>query len=314
MSNVVSACKKKKIIERNSSWNNMMIHNKKTFKGNLNDKSDISNNNNNRRNSVEHNKINLNTSVNSFLDNTPYHIKKTKTYEEPIFSIASVITYKSNNGVPLLAIEKKRTQKNNATVNVIANNNSNSFHWENAVIYQVLTDRFFDGNESNNTASGNETYGEGPGYYHGGDFAGLTQKLDYLKDLGVNTIWITPIVEQIPGVSNSDVTWVSPYHGYWANDFTKLNPTFGTEEEFKALIQKAHSMDMKIMVDVILNHAGYGTEKNEQFKDMFRTEEVNGDDILSKQSGMPDFLTEIPEVSAKLVEWQSAWVKNYGID
>ena len=125
MSNVVSACKKKKIIERNSSWNNMMIHNKKTFKGNLNDKSDISNNNNNRRNSVEHNKINLNTSVNSFLDNTPYHIKKTKTYEEPIFSIASVITYKSNNGVPLLAIEKKRTQKNNATVNVNTTTNNN---------------------------------------------------------------------------------------------------------------------------------------------------------------------------------------------
>ena len=60
----------------------------------------------------------------------------------------------------------------------------------------MVTDRFFDGNESNNTASGADTYGDNPGLYHGGDFAGVTTKLDYLQDLGVNTIWITPIVIQ----------------------------------------------------------------------------------------------------------------------
>ena len=107
-----SAGKKNKAIERNGSWNNM-THSKKKYKLSLHDKIDVLNN---RRNSVEH-KLNSNTTVNGFLDNTPYHIKKTKTYEEPIFSIASVITYKSNNGVPLLAIEKKKTHNNNANTN-----------------------------------------------------------------------------------------------------------------------------------------------------------------------------------------------------
>ena len=65
----------------------------------------------------------------------------------------------------------------------------------------MVTDRFFDGNESNNTASGADTYGDNPGLYHGGDFAGVTTKLDYLQDLGVNTIWITPIVENVKGVA-----------------------------------------------------------------------------------------------------------------
>ena len=68
----------------------------------------------------------------------------------------------------------------------------------------MMTDRFFDGNESNNTASGTDTYGDNPGLYHGGDFAGVTAKLDYLQDLGVNTIWLTPIVKNIAGVTVTD--------------------------------------------------------------------------------------------------------------
>ena len=77
--------------------------------------------------------------------------------------------------------------------------NAKDFDWDESVIYFMVTDRFFDGNESNNTASGAQTYGkDNAGLYHGGDFAGITQKLDYLEDLGMNTIWITPIVENIP--------------------------------------------------------------------------------------------------------------------
>ncbi len=77
-----------------------------------------------------------------------------------------------------------------------------------------------------------------PGLYHGGDFAGVTTKLDYLQDLGVNTIWITPIVENVKGVAvtdegSEDVPYNAAYHGYWASDFTKLNPTLGTTEEFE---------------------------------------------------------------------------------
>ncbi len=83
--------------------------------------------------------------------------------------------------------------------------NAKDFDWDESVIYFMVTDRFFDGNESNNTASGAQTYGkDNAGLYHGGDFAGITQKLDYLEDLGINTIWITPIVENIPGVTVTD--------------------------------------------------------------------------------------------------------------
>lgn len=195
--------------------------------------------------------------------------------------------------------------------------NENDFDWDEAVVYFMMTDRFFDGNESNNTASGADTYGKNPGLYHGGDFAGVTAKLDYLQDLGVNTIWLTPIVENIAGVTvtdegKEDVPYNAAYHGYWASDFTKLNPTMGTTEEFKTMISEAHKRGMRIMVDIVVNHAGYGTEST--FADMLRDKSVSEGDIKSWQSDLPDFATENADVRAKLVEWQTSWMKNYGVD
>ena len=195
--------------------------------------------------------------------------------------------------------------------------NKKDFDWDEAVVYFMMTDRFFDGNKSNNTASGADTYGENPGLYHGGDFAGVTAKLKYLQDLGVNTIWITPIVENIKGVAvtdegSEDVPYNAAYHGYWASDFTKLNPTLGTTEEFETMISEAHNRGMRIMVDIVVNHAGYGTEST--FADMLRDKSVSEGDIKSWQSGLPDFATENADVRAKLVEWQTAWMKDYGVD
>lgn len=195
--------------------------------------------------------------------------------------------------------------------------NENDFDWDEAVVYFMMTDRFFDGNESNNTASGTDTYGDNPGLYHGGDFAGVTAKLDYLQDLGVNTIWLTPIVKNIAGVTvtdegSEDVPYNAAYHGYWASDFTKLNPTMGTTEEFKTMISEAHKRGMRIMVDIVVNHAGYGTEST--FADMLRDKSVSEGDIKSWQSGLPDFATEKADVRAKLVEWQTSWMKDYGVD
>ncbi|HAD65776.1 MAG TPA: glycosidase [Roseburia sp.] len=205
-------------------------------------------------------------------------------------------------------------------VEVAARNkkNADDFDWDESVIYFMVTDRFFDGNESNNTASGAKTYGkDNAGLYHGGDFAGITQKLDYLEDLGINTIWITPIVENIPGVTvtdtgKEDVPYNAAYHGYWASDFTKLNPTLGTEEEFQTLIDQAHSRGIRIMVDIVVNHAGYDTE----FGNMIRSGDdvVSGSDQKDSLSNLPDFRTEDPAVSAQLVEWQTQWVKDFGID
>jgi len=196
--------------------------------------------------------------------------------------------------------------------------NAKDFDWDESVIYFMVTDRFFDGNESNNTASGAQTYGkDNAGLYHGGDFAGITQKLDYLEDLGINTIWITPIVENIPGVQVTgegadDVPYNAAYHGYWASDFTKLNPTLGTEEEFQTLIDQAHNRGIRIMVDIVVNHAGYDTD----FGNMIRSGDdiVSGSDQKDSLSNLPDFRTEDPAVSAQLVKWQTQWVKDFGID
>lgn len=205
-------------------------------------------------------------------------------------------------------------------VEVTARNkkNADDFDWDESVIYFMVTDRFFDGNESNNTASGTQTYGkDNAGLYHGGDFAGITQKLDYLEDLGINTIWITPIVENIPGVTvtgtgKEDIPYNAAFHGYWASDFTKLNPTLGTKEEFQTLIDQAHSHGIRIMVDIVVNHAGYDTD----FGDMIRSGEdiVSGSDQKDSLSNLPDFRTEDPAVSAQLVKWQTQWVKDFGID
>lgn len=204
------------------------------------------------------------------------------------------------------------------------------FDWDEAVIYFAVTDRFFDGDASNNDAYGVGDYNtgeKGGSSYHGGDFAGLNQKLDYLKDLGVNTIWITPIVENITEDQHDNKTDTTTYgyHGYWASDFTKLNRHLGTEQQFKALLDAAHSKGMKIMVDVVLNHAGYGTEKyfNSILTDadgnsisMIRDSNntISGDDKYDSLSDLPDFVTENKAVTDQLVAWQTEWMSKYSID
>ena len=204
------------------------------------------------------------------------------------------------------------------------------FDWDEAVIYFAVTDRFFDGDASNNDAYGVGDYNtgeKGGSSYHGGDFAGLNQKLDYLKDLGVNTIWITPIVENITEDQHDKETDTATYgyHGYWASDFTKLNRHLGTEQQFKTLLDAAHSKGMKIMVDVVLNHAGYGTEKyfNSILTDadgnsisMIRDSNntISGDDKYDSLSDLPDFVTENKAVTDQLVTWQTEWMSKYSID
>lgn len=205
------------------------------------------------------------------------------------------------------------------------------FDWDEAVIYFAVTDRFFDGDASNNDAYGVGDYDtsakKGGSSYHGGDFAGLTEKLDYLEDLGVNTIWITPIVENITDDQHDAKTDTATYgyHGYWASDFTELNKHLGTKEEFAALLDAAHSRGMKLMVDVVLNHAGYGTEnyfnsiltdKDGNAIKMLRdsSNTVSGDDKLAPLSDLPDFVTEDSEVRNQLIEWQTEWMDEFDID
>ena len=137
------------------------------------------------------------------------------------------------------------------------------FSWESATVYFMMTDRFENGDTNNDDNFGRkaaEAPGETVGTFHGGDFAGILQRLDYLEALGVDAIWITPPVEQIRG-------WVGggprgdfqyfPYMGYWAADFTRLDPNFGTEQELRTLVAEAHNRGIRILFDVVMNHPGY---------------------------------------------------------
>ena len=122
-------------------------------------------------------------------------------------------------------------------------------------IYFVMTDRFANGNPKNDTAfvpGVREINGldkSDIGYWHGGDFVGLTEKLPYIKGLGFSAIWITP-----PVVQNWVQMGSAAYHGYWGTDFTTVDPHLGTEAEFKAMIARAHGLGMKVIVDIVANH------------------------------------------------------------
>lgn len=203
------------------------------------------------------------------------------------------------------------------------------FDWDEARIYFLLTDRFFNGDSSNDDPYDIGYNQKDPGAYQGGDFKGITQNLDYLQDLGINTIWISPIVENIAyDVRHDEDPHITPYygyHGYWASNFTELNPHFGTLDDLHELIDEAHNRGIKLMVDVVLNHAGYGLkvedtsveskiqnyptqEDRERFTNMFRNPAGYGD-INGELSGLPDFMTEDPKVRAQLIQWQTDWIE-----
>ncbi|WP_139708681.1 alpha-amylase [Aeromonas allosaccharophila] len=137
------------------------------------------------------------------------------------------------------------------------------FSWDQASVYFLLTDRFHNGDPANDHSFGRQKDGQDEvATWHGGDFKGLTEKLDYIKSLGMNAIWITPMVEQVHGFIGGGEQGNFPfyaYHGYWALDFTKIDPNYGDEESLKTLVDEAHKRGMRIILDVVMNHAGYAT-------------------------------------------------------
>ncbi|WP_379865310.1 alpha-amylase [Marinobacter sp. M5B] len=143
-----------------------------------------------------------------------------------------------------------------------------SFTWAGATVYFTVTDRFANGRTDNDLNYGRKPDGmDEIGTFHGGDFAGLTQKLDYLKDLGVNAVWVTPPFEQIHGwVGGGDQGDFQHYgyHGYYALDFTRPDANFGTREEFRTLVEEAHARGIRVVMDVVMNHPGYATLQDMQ--------------------------------------------------
>ena len=122
--------------------------------------------------------------------------------------------------------------------------------------YFVLTDRFTNGNPANDTggiAGGAEQHGFDPtriGYFHGGDLAGLTARLDYLKRLGATAIWITP-----PLTNNPVQLGSAGYHGYWITDFLRVDAHLGTNDEYREFIRQAHARGLRVYMDIVINHS-----------------------------------------------------------
>lgn len=137
------------------------------------------------------------------------------------------------------------------------------FDWHNATVYFVLTDRFENGDPSNDQSYGRHKDGmEEIGTFHGGDLHGLTRKLDYLQQLGVNALWISAPFEQIHGWVGGGTKGDFPhyaYHGYYTQDWTTLDANMGSEADLRALIDGAHQRGIRILFDVVMNHTGYAT-------------------------------------------------------
>jgi pullulanase-type alpha-1,6-glucosidase len=129
------------------------------------------------------------------------------------------------------------------------------------VFYFVMPDRFQNGsvgNDQGGLTGGPLDHGHLPtdkGYYHGGDLQGLLDKMDYLEGLGVSAIWMTPMFKNRPVQGDGTVEGSSAgYHGYWVEDFTQVDPHFGTNLQLQQVINEAHARGMKIFLDVIANH------------------------------------------------------------
>ena len=179
--------------------------------------------------------------------------------------------------------------------------------WKSRSIYQILTDRF---------ARSSDTGWCNLSQYCGGNYRGLIQKLDYIKGMGFDAIWISPIIENTEG----------SYHGYHFTNLYNLNYHFGSEEDFIELVTTCHSKDIWVMVDVVANHCGpIGTDygritpfnKAEHYHDYCDIGNNWGDQWTVENcrlSGLPDLKQENDWVTQKLLDWIKDLVQKYKID
>ncbi len=140
----------------------------------------------------------------------------------------------------------------------ISEKNKIPFYWENATVYFLLTDRFYNGDTTNDFSFDRKRDGSKLRSFLGGDIKGITQKIEegYFNDLGVNVIWLTPPVEQVHGFTDEGTGKTYGYHGYWTFDWTHIDPNFGTWDDLKTMVETAHQQGIRILLDVVLNHTG----------------------------------------------------------
>lgn len=190
---------------------------------------------------------------------------------------------------------------------------------ENAVFYQIFIDRFHKGKKDKDESYINMDWGEipNPKSFAGGDIPGITQKLDYMKGLGVNAVYLTPVFKAI---SN---------HKYDISDYRNIDEHFGTNEDFATLVKEAHERGMRVVLDAVFNHCSmllpefqdvlkHG--KNSKYFDWFMirgdypdTEKLNYE-VFSFCNYMPKFNTSNEEVQEFLLNIATYWIKEYDID
>lgn len=192
------------------------------------------------------------------------------------------------------------------------------FEWSAANVYFLLTDRFNNGDTANDV---NFDRSLETGLYRGfegGDLKGITQKIKegYFNDLGINAIWMTPVVEQIHGATDEGTGVTYGYHGYWTKDWTAIDPNYGTKEDLKELVATAHKNGIRILLDAVINHTGPVTDKDPVWpEDWVRTgpqctyDNYENTIVCTLVKNLPDIRTdsnEAVELPPQLVEkWKA---------
>jgi glycosidase len=173
--------------------------------------------------------------------------------------------------------------------------------WQDETIYFLMTDRFHNGDTSNDF----EVNVKDPEAYQGGDFQGIIDKLDYLEEMGFTAIGLTPIFDNE----------ARGYHGYWIQDFYKTEEHFGSIKEFKKLVDEAHKRDMKVILDFVVNHVGpnHPWVDDPQKEDWFEEKQQMNQNSEESQD-LPDLNTENPEVKEYLFDAAKWWIKETDVD
>lgn len=205
------------------------------------------------------------------------------------------------------------------------------------VLYMLMPDRFANGNPKNDVVKGmrdelcnrNE-----PSLRHGGDIEGIRQHLDYFKELGVTALWFTPLLEND---RPADEGKYSTYHGYATTNYYRVDPRFGTNDDYKALVSEAHQKGLKVVMDMIFNHCGdyhpwnldapskdwfnnpnYGLQTSYKLTPVLdpyaskvdMRETVDGWFVKS----MPDLNQRNPHLMRYLIQNSEWWIETVGID
>ena len=205
------------------------------------------------------------------------------------------------------------------------------------VLYMLMPDRFADGNPKNDKIKGMHDMlvdRSAPSLRHGGDLEGIRQHLDYFNDLGVTALWLTPVLENDRPADDGKY---STYHGYATTNYYRVDPRFGTNEEYRQLVREAHAKGLKVVMDMIFNHCGdyHPWNRDIPSKDWFNhphyglqtsykltpildpyASEIDKEETVGGWfvSSMPDLNQQNPHLLRYLIQNSEWWIETVGID